>query len=143
MEWHRTGTFKALVTLVVAVAALTALARAQSASVRLATMAPRGTSLHKTLLAMCKEWRQAPCGGVKLTIYPDGTLGSEADIVNRMQIGQIQAAMLSVTGLSKIDDSVKALQDMPFTFRSLDSEAKTCDTHETITGLMAAHQLRA
>ena len=65
----------------------------------------------------------APCGGVKLTIYPDGTLGSEADMVNRLRIGQIQAAMLSVTGLAKIDDSVEALQNMPFLFRSLDEVA--------------------
>ena len=41
------------------------MARGQSVRVRLATLAPRGTSLHKTLLAMGEEWRQAPCGGVK------------------------------------------------------------------------------
>jgi TRAP-type transport system periplasmic protein len=95
--------------------------------VRLATLAPRGTSLHKTLVAMGEKWRQAPCGGVELTIYPDGTLGGEADMVRKMLIGQIQASMLSVTGLSKIDKSVSALQNMPFTFRSLDEVAYVTD----------------
>src|SRR5512142_82151 len=70
------------------------------ARVRLATLAPRGTSLHKTLVVMGEKWRSAPCGGVELTIYPDGTMGGEADMVSKMRIGQLQAAMLSVTGLS-------------------------------------------
>jgi len=91
--------------------------------VRLATLAPRGTSLHKTLVVMGEKWRGAPCGGVELTIYPDGTMGGEADMVSKMRIGQLQAAMLSVTGLAKIDKSVAALQNMPFTFRTLDEVA--------------------
>jgi TRAP-type transport system periplasmic protein len=95
--------------------------------VRLATLAPRGTSLHKTLVVMGEKWRRAPCGGVELTIYPDGTMGGEADMVSKMRIGQLQAAMLSVTGLSKIDKSVAALQNMPFTFRSLDEVAYVTD----------------
>ncbi|HET7841116.1 MAG TPA: TRAP transporter substrate-binding protein DctP, partial [Terriglobia bacterium] len=95
--------------------------------VRLATLAPRGTSLHKTLVVMGEKWRSAPCGGVELTIYPDGTMGGEADMVSKMRIGQLQAAMLSVTGLSKIDKSVAALQNMPFTFRSLDEVAYVTD----------------
>jgi TRAP-type transport system periplasmic protein len=123
MERNRIRHLNALAALVLAMAALPAVAHAQAESVRLATLAPRGTSLHKTLLAMGETWRQAPCGGVKLTIYPDGTLGSEADMVSRLRIGQIQAAMLSVTGLAKIDDSVEALQNMPFSFRSLDEVA--------------------
>jgi TRAP-type transport system periplasmic protein len=120
---NRVGSFNILPALVLAIVIAPALALAQSVQIRLATLAPRGTSLHKTLLAMGQKWRQAPCGGVRLIIYPDGTLGSEADMVNRMRIGQIQAAMLSIAGLSKIDDSVKALQNMPFMFRSLDEVA--------------------
>jgi TRAP-type C4-dicarboxylate transport system substrate-binding protein len=123
MESNCASHLNALAALVLVMATLPGVAHAQAASVRLATLAPRGTSLHKTLLAMGEEWRGAPCGGVKLTIYPDGTLGSEADMVNRLRIGQIQAAMLSVTGLAKIDDSVEALQNMPFSFGSLDEVA--------------------
>ena len=121
--YNRTVCHKMLSALFSALVILLTTARGQSAQIRLATLAPRGTSLHKTLLAMGQEWHHAPCGGVKLIIYPDGTLGSEADMVNRMRIGQIQAAMLSIEGLSKIDDSVKALQNMPFMFRSLDEVA--------------------
>ncbi len=69
---------------------------------------------------MGEKWRQAPDDGVKLTIYTDGTMGSEADMVRRMRIGQLQAAMLTVSGLAEIDDSVEALQHLPMVFRTLD-----------------------
>ncbi len=90
------------------------------ARIKLGTLAPRGSSYHQILQAMGEKWRQTPGGGVALTIYPDGTQGGEADMVRRMRIGSLQAGMLTATGLSEIDDSVSALQDMPMVFRSLD-----------------------
>jgi TRAP-type C4-dicarboxylate transport system substrate-binding protein len=47
-------------------------------------------------------------------------MGGETDMVRRMRVGQIQAAILTMTGISEIDPSVKALQEMPMMFRSLD-----------------------
>jgi TRAP-type C4-dicarboxylate transport system substrate-binding protein len=88
--------------------------------VKLATLVPKGTSYHQILLEMAEKWRQAPGGGVGLTLYTDGTMGGEADMVRRMRVGQIQAGLLTVGGLSEIDPSVRALQNMPMMFRSLD-----------------------
>lgn len=88
--------------------------------VKLATLAPKGTSFHQILQAMGEKWRQAPGGGVALTIFTDGTQGSEADMVRRMRLGQLQAALLTVSGLSEIEPSVTAIQNMPLMFRSLD-----------------------
>ena len=90
------------------------------ARIRLATLAPKGSSYYQILQAMGEKWRQAPGGGAALTIFADGSMGGEADMVRRMRVGQIQAAMLTVVGLSEIDPSVSALQNMPMMFRSLD-----------------------
>jgi TRAP-type C4-dicarboxylate transport system substrate-binding protein len=87
---------------------------------KLATAAPKGTSLHQALLEMRQKWLQAPGGGAILTIYPTGVQGGEADVVRRMNNGQIQSAMLTVVGLSEIDASVSALQYMPMMFRNLE-----------------------
>ena len=89
-------------------------------SIRLATVMPSGTSYHQTLQQMGQKWRQAPGGGVALTIYAGSSMGGEADIVRRMRLNQLQAGMLSVVGLSDIDKSVSALSCMPMMFRSLD-----------------------
>jgi len=100
--------------------ALASAAGAQTpARIRLASVVPRGSSIHQALLAMGDEWRKAP-GGPSLTIYPDGQMGGEAETVRRMRVNQIQVALMSVAGLSEIDPSASALQLMPGVFRSLD-----------------------
>jgi TRAP-type C4-dicarboxylate transport system substrate-binding protein len=88
--------------------------------VRLGTLAPNGSSYYKHLQAMGEAWRKAPGGGATLTIYPDGTMGGEADMVRRMKLGQLQAAMVTATGLSEIEPAVAGLQSMPMVFRSLE-----------------------
>ncbi|HSU53030.1 MAG TPA: TRAP transporter substrate-binding protein DctP [Candidatus Dormibacteraeota bacterium] len=93
---------------------------AAPAKIRLATLAPKGSSYAKHLQAMGEKWRQAPGGGVQLTIYPDGTMGTEADMVRRMRLGQLQAAMVTTSGLIEIEPGTAGLQSMPKVFRTLD-----------------------
>jgi TRAP-type C4-dicarboxylate transport system substrate-binding protein len=88
--------------------------------IKMATLVPKGTSYHEVLLKMGEQWRAAPGGGVALTLYTDGTMGGEADMVKRMRIGQIQAGMLSGAGLAQIESSVTGLQTMPLIYRTLD-----------------------
>jgi len=88
--------------------------------VRLATLAPKGSSYTKHIQSMGEAWRRAPGGGVLLTIYPDGTMGSEADMVRRMRLGQLQAAMVTTSGLLEIEPGVAGLQSMPKVFRTLE-----------------------
>jgi TRAP-type transport system periplasmic protein len=102
----------------VALLGLTATAAAQT-KIRLATLLPRGSSHYQVLEAMGQQWRSASGGSISLTIYPDGTMGDEHDSVRRMRVGQIQAATLSVDGLSEIDPSVGALEKIPMVYRSL------------------------
>src|SRR3989442_887582 len=69
---------------------------------------------------MGEAWRQAPGGGALLTIYHDGTMGSEADMVRRMRLGEWQAAMVTTSGLLEIEPGVAGLQSMPKVFRTLE-----------------------
>ena len=88
--------------------------------VRLGTLAPKGSSYSRHLQVMGEEWRKAPGGGALLTIYPDGAMGSEEDMVRRMRLGQLQAAMVTTTGLSEIEPGVAGLQSMPKVYRTLE-----------------------
>jgi TRAP-type C4-dicarboxylate transport system substrate-binding protein len=85
--------------------------------VKMATLAPEGSTWDQILKAMGEKWRQAPGGGITLRIYPGGVLGDEPDVVRKMRVGQIQAAALTSVGLSDIDDSVAAFQ-IPMMYRS-------------------------
>ncbi len=97
-----------------------ALAAPKPVKVRLGTLAPKGSSYYKELAAMGEKWRLASNGGVLLTIYPDGTMGGEADMVQRMRLGQLQAGLLTATGLADIEPGVGGLQLMPMAFRTLE-----------------------
>src|SRR6185436_10952854 len=88
--------------------------------IRLGALAPRGTTWHRSLLEMGEKWRAAQGNGAEFIVYPGGSQGGEADMVRRMRVGQLNAAMLTVIGLAEIDDSAAALQKMPLVFRSWD-----------------------
>jgi len=87
---------------------------------KLGTLAPTGTSYHKSLLAMGESWRKASGGAVQLTVFAGGTQGSESDMVGLMQTGNLDAGLLTTGGLSQIDPGALATQVMPMFFRNLE-----------------------
>jgi TRAP-type C4-dicarboxylate transport system substrate-binding protein len=93
-------------------------ARAQEAvRVRLGTLVPKGSSYHRAMQEMAERWKKAQGAGAAFTVFTDGTQGGEIDMVRRMRVGQLNAALISVVGLAEIDRSVTALQYMPMLFR--------------------------
>ena len=97
---------------------LSGTAQAETTVIKLATVAPAGSTWHRYLQDLDAAWNQASGGRVRLKIYA-GTLGDEDDIVRRMRIGQIDAATVSTVGLSAIDEAGTAL-GIPLAFRSYD-----------------------
>ena len=92
---------------------------AKSQVIKLTTVAPKGSSFHQVLQKMGEEWRELSDGSVKVVIYPGGIQGGEAAMVERMQINQTHAGLLTAVGLSEIEPSVTGLQSLPMMFRDL------------------------
>lgn len=88
--------------------------------VKLGTLAPVGTSYHKSLMTMAEAWRKDSGGTVELSIYAGGKLGGEAEMVGLMKANSLQAAMLTAVGLMEIEPAVAGLQNIPMGFRTLD-----------------------
>lgn len=86
--------------------------------IKLATLAPAETLFHRVLLEIGQEWKQAQGEGAEFIVYPGGSQGDEFDVVRRMRIGQLNAALLSAIGLAEIEPAVKSLQVMPMMFES-------------------------
>jgi TRAP-type C4-dicarboxylate transport system substrate-binding protein len=88
-------------------------------TVKLATFAPANSTWHKALMEMGAAWGRLTEGRIKLTVYPGGTQGSEAVTVKLMRpgVGQLQAALLMLPGLSEIDSAVDVF-GIPFFFES-------------------------
>ncbi|MFQ6615434.1 MAG: TRAP transporter substrate-binding protein DctP [Fidelibacterota bacterium] len=75
--------------------------------IKLATLAPQGSSWHELLMEMGQEWERQTAGELTLRIYPGGVAGDERDMIRKMQIGQIHAAVISVEGLGELSPSMK------------------------------------
>jgi TRAP-type transport system periplasmic protein len=97
---------------------------------RLGTLLPKGTSQTLALEEMGQHWKNSTGGAITLTIYP-GTMGGEKELVMRMRAGQLQAATLSVGGLSDIDPTVGAVQKIPMLYHSLDEMEYVCSKLQT------------
>jgi TRAP-type transport system periplasmic protein len=71
--------------------------------IRLGTMVPGGTIWSSILKDQAAEWQRLTSGRVRLIVNA-GTQGDEETIVRKMQVSnQLQAASLSIIGLSRID----------------------------------------
>lgn len=89
-------------------------------TLKVATVAPKGSVYHRVMQDMGEQWRAAEGGNSRFIVYTDSAQGPEAETVRRMRVGQLHASMLSIVGLSEIDESVSALQKIPLMFRSWD-----------------------
>ena len=96
---------------------LSAALPAAAATIKLGTLAPEGSPWHEILVDMTAEWNRASGGDLRVRIYPGGVVGDEPDMVRKMRIGQLHAAMLTSSGLSEISPEIRALQ-MPMMFAS-------------------------
>ena len=77
--------------------------------IKMATLAPEGSSWYKVLQKMGDGWKRATNGAVTLRIYPGGVSGDEDAVIRKMRVGQLQAAAVTGIGLSYLDRSFYAL----------------------------------
>jgi len=78
--------------------------------IKLATLAPEGSPWIQVLKAAADEAQQKTGNAVQFKIYPGGVMGDERDMVRKMHIGQLQAAMLSSASLASMYPEIDVLQ---------------------------------
>jgi TRAP-type transport system periplasmic protein len=71
--------------------------------IKLATVAPEGSSWHKVLQEMGEDWERASGGAVTLRIYAGGIVGDEDAMLRKMRVGQLHAAAITGMGLAFLD----------------------------------------
>jgi len=84
--------------------------------IKVATLAPEGSSWMKTINLLNSEVMKKTENKVQFRIYPGGVLGDEMDMLRKMKIGQIQGAALTSAGLSSLFKEIDVLQ-VPFLFQ--------------------------
>jgi TRAP-type C4-dicarboxylate transport system substrate-binding protein len=71
-------------------------------TIKLASMVPANTPWGAALNRMASEWSAATNGEVRMQIYPNGTQGTETDVLQKLNMNVIQAAVFTSFGLNKI-----------------------------------------
>ena len=91
---------------------------AAEAQLKIGSLVPKNSLYHRQLMEIGESWKKGQSGSPRFNVFTDGSQGGEAEMVRRMRIGQLQAALLSVVGLREIEPSIAALQNLPLAFRS-------------------------
>jgi TRAP-type C4-dicarboxylate transport system substrate-binding protein len=108
---------RAVIALAAFAAAILSASPAQAQVLKLATLAPEGSPWHDIIVDIGESWKAASGGRITLRVYPGGVAGDDPDMIRKMRIGQLQAAVLTGAGLAQITPEIQALQ-MPMMLSS-------------------------
>ena len=92
-------------------------AHAKKYTFRIATLAPGDSSWGRVFIKMRRDLLRESKGQIRIKFYPDGRMGDEKLVVNKMKLGQLHGASITSIGLAQIVPSVLLLQQ-PALFRS-------------------------
>jgi TRAP-type C4-dicarboxylate transport system substrate-binding protein len=93
----------------VAVCGLLAAASASALTIKLGSLAPVGSPWEIAARRIAAEWERLSGGSVSVKIYAGGIAGDEPDMIRKMRIGTLNAALMTVTGLQGIFNGLKTL----------------------------------
>ena len=98
--------------LIVLMAALVGGPAAADAKVtlKLATLAPEGSTWWKSLRSLGDEWTRITDGEVEVKIYAGGVVGNETAMVRKMNIGQLHGGQMTNIGLNMYDRGPQVIQ---------------------------------
>ncbi len=92
-------------------------AAAQTTVIKLATLAPEGSTWMKVLGELSKDLEAKSGGKLKFKFYAGGVSGDEKDVVKKIRIGQLHGAGFTGVGLGEVAPESRLL-DAPWLFRS-------------------------
>jgi len=78
-------------------------------TIRIASLAPPGSSFVKVLKAWSRTLEKETEGRVELRVFSGGSEGSDRDLVKRIKAGKLDAAGVATTGLSMVAPELQVL----------------------------------
>ena len=88
-------------------------------TLKIATLAPDGSSWHKAFKQVARDVKEQTDGRIVIKIYAGGVMGDEPAMVRKMRTGQLDGAAVTSVGLSLIDESIRVLE-LPMLFQSVE-----------------------
>jgi TRAP-type C4-dicarboxylate transport system substrate-binding protein len=88
-------------------------------TIKMATLVPENSGWFLVLKDVADKWNKASGGKVRVILYPGGRQGDDPDVVRKMNLGTLNAGVLTSVGVAEIDKSVYALS-IPMAFDGYD-----------------------
>jgi len=111
-----------IVTLCAALLLMALSSTVDAVTLKIATLAPDGTSWMKQMRKGASEISKKTDGRVKIKLYPGGVMGNTNTVLQKMRIGQLQGGAFTGSDLSQVYSDAQ-LYSMPMVFRSYDEVA--------------------
>lgn len=92
------------------VPSLASVSAAGTTTIRMASLAPAGSSWDKIFRAWGNTLKKDTGGAVQFQFFPGGVAGDERDVIRKMKLGQMDAAGLTSIGLGQIARPISILQ---------------------------------
>jgi len=77
--------------------------------IKIASLTPRGSALDKALRKLGARMSSMTNGAWDIKTFPSGVAGDEVDVIRKMNVGQMDASIITTTGLSQIVREVAVL----------------------------------
>ena len=84
--------------------------------IKLASMVPENTDWGQSVNKLAAEWARITGGEVQLRVYANGTQGSEDEVLRKLNMNTIQAAIFTSFGMTKLAPDILTLS-CPFLIR--------------------------
>lgn len=94
-------------------------AGADANRLKIATLAPAGTTWMKEMKAGASLIAERTGGRVKLKFYPGGVMGNDQSVHRKIKIGQLHGGAFTSGGLAQVESSIQSL-GLPMMFKSFD-----------------------
>ena len=85
--------------------------------IKIATLAPAGTSWMKEMKKGAKAIKKRTRNRVRFKFYPGGVMGNDQSVHRKIRINQLQGGAFSTSGLTAIDPSIQVLS-LPMLFQN-------------------------
>ena len=88
-------------------------------TLKIATLAPAGTTWMKEMKSGAAEVQKRTEGRVKIKFYPGGVMGNDQSVHRKIKIGQLHGGAFTAGGLAQVNSAIQILS-LPMIFESFE-----------------------
>jgi len=99
------------------IAILISFSNSHAMTLKIATLAPDGTTWMKNMRAAAKEINEKTAGRVKFKFYPGGVMGNDKSVMKKIRLGQLQGGALTGGSLATTYPDMQ-IYSLPMVFKN-------------------------